>query len=254
MNAKKVIVSVLLSAALCALAAFGQGAAAPEDVLSIVRAIDAKQRSATSRQDMVMTTYPDMGDEGNKREFAIRSYSKGEDDSYMEFLEPRSIKGLRILGKGDDNWVFFPSTGRTRKIAGTSKKDSVQGVGGDFSYEDVGGGSFESKYDFRLLKSDSGSWTLEGVAKKKDAVYSKIVLTADKAKSLPTRIEFYTEEDGYFKDLVMTDFKVMGGRDAATRMTMVNLKKKSKTVVVVKAAEYDIQIDERYFNPSRFDK
>jgi hypothetical protein len=37
-------------------------------------------------------------------------------------------------------------------------------------------------------------------------------------------------------------------------MTMVNLKKKSRTVVLLKAAEYDIQIDEKYFNPSRFDK
>jgi len=201
-----------------------------------------------------MTTYPDMADEGNKREFTVRGWSRGDDESYMEFVEPKSIKGLRILGKGDDNWVFFPSTGRTRKIAGKSKKDSVQGVGGDFSYEDVGGGSFESKYDFRIIKSDASSWTLEGTAKKKDGVYSKVVVTADKARALPTKIEFYTEEEGHCKDLTMSDFKVMGGRDTAARMTMVNLKKKSKTVVVMKAAEYDIPVDEKYFNPSRFDK
>jgi hypothetical protein len=249
MKAKTIIISALLGAALRMGAAFAQ-----EDALSVVRAIDAKQRSATGRQEMTMVAYPDMGDEGNKREFTIKSYSRGDEDSYMEFLEPRSIRGLRILGKGNDNWVFFPSTGRTRKIAGTSKKDSVQGVGGDFSYEDIGGGSFESKYDFRILSSDAKSWTLEGSAKKKDGVYSKIVIAADKALSLPTKIEFYTEGDGHIKDLTMTDFKVMGGRDAATRMTMVNLKKKSKTVVLLKAAEYDVAIDERYFNPSRFDK
>jgi hypothetical protein len=249
MNAKRIIVAGLLGSAFLALRAVAQ-----EDALSVIRAIDAKQRNATARQEMIMTTYPDMADEGNKREFSIRGYSKGENDEYMEFLEPKSIKGLRILGKGDDNWVFFPSTGRTRKIAGKSKKDSVQGVGGDFSYEDIGSGSFEAKYDFRILQSDASSWTLEGVAKKKDSVYSKIIITADKARTLPTKIEFYTEEDGHFKDLSMSDFKVLGGRDTATRMTMVNLKKKSKTVVVIKAAEYDIQIDEKYFNPSRFDK
>jgi hypothetical protein len=253
MNARRIITAAALASALFSGAAFAQGGGA-EDALSVVRAIDAKQRSSTSRQDMTMITYPDMADEGNKREFSIRSFSMGDDDSYMEFVEPKSIKGLRILGKGDDNWVFFPSTGRTRKIAGKSKKDSVQGVGGDFSYEDVGGGSFESKYDFKIVKSDSSSWTLEGVAKKKDGVYSKVVIVADKARKLPTRIEFYTEDDGHFKDLTMSDFKVLGGRDAATRMTMVNLKKKSKTVVLLRAAEYDVQIDEKYFNPSRFDK
>jgi hypothetical protein len=260
MNVKRIISAAALASALIAVSAFGQGAGAGpdarvgEDAVSVIRAIDDKQRSATSRQDMTMITYPDMADESKKREFSIRSYSKGDDDGYMEFVEPKSIKGLRILSKGDDNWVFFPSTGRTRKIAGKSKKDSVQGVGGDFSYEDVGGGSFESKYDFKIVKSDSSSWNLEGIAKNKDGVYSRIVIVADKARKLPTKIEFYTEEDGHFKDLSMSDFKVLGGRDTATRMTMINLKKKSKTVVAIKAAEYDIQIDEKYFNPSRFDK
>ncbi len=260
MNARKKLALGIACAALCAGAAGAQGAAqgagagTAEEALAVIRAVDAKQRSASSRQDMVMTTYPDMADEGNKREFSIRSYSKGEDDGYMEFLEPKSIKGLRILSKGDDNWVFFPSTGRTRKIAGKSKKDSVQGVGGDFSYEDIGSGSFESKYAFTILKSDSSSWTLEGAAKAADAVYSRIVATIDKSRSLPTKIEFYTKEDGRFKELTMSDFKVLGGRDTPTRMTMVNLKKKSKTVVVVKAADYEVPIDEKYFNPSRFDK
>jgi hypothetical protein len=248
MKAKAIVVSAMLCSALCI------GAAAQEEALSVIRAIDAKQRSDTGRQEMVMTTYPDARDEGNKREFAIRGYSRGEEESYMEFLEPRGIRGLRILGKGDDNWVFFPSTGRTRKIAGKSKKDSVQGVGGDFSYEDIGGGTLEAKYDFKLIDSDAKTWTLEGRAKKKDAVYSKIVVVADKSLCLPVKMEFTTEEDGHFKDLTMTDFKPMGGRYTATRMTMVNLKKGSKTVVVIKAAEYDIAIDERYFNPSLFSK
>lgn len=233
-------------------AVFGQTVG--ENAASIVKAVDEKQRSASSRQDLIMTVYPDMADEGNKREFSIRSLSRGDNDSYMEFLEPKSIKGLRILSKGDDNWVFFPSTGRTRKIAGTSKKDSVQGVGGDFSYEDIGSGSFESKYDFTILKSDTASWVLEGKAKKIDAVYSKIVITIDRSKMLPTKIEFYTKEEGRYKELTMTDFKTLGGKETPTRMTMVNLKKKSKTLVVVKAADYDMPIDEKYFNPSRFDK
>jgi hypothetical protein len=225
-----------------------------ENAASIVKAVDEKQRSASSRQDLIMTVYPDMADEGNKREFSIRSLSRGDNDSYMEFLEPKSIKGLRILSKGDDNWVFFPSTGRTRKIAGTSKKDSVQGAGGDFSYEDIGSGSFESKYDFTILKSDTASWVLEGKAKKIDAVYSKIVITIDRSRMLPTKIEYYTKEEGRYKELTMTDFKTLGGKETPTRMTMVNLKKKSKTLVVVKAAEFDLTIDDKYFNPSRFDK
>jgi len=39
-----------------------------------------------------------------------------------------------------------------------------------------------------------------------------------------------------------------------TRMTMTNLIKQSKTVVIIHEAEYDVPIDEKYFNPMRFYK
>jgi hypothetical protein len=225
-----------------------------EDALTIIRKVDAKMHSDTERQEMTMTVYPDMNDANNKREFSVAGYSRGDDDQFMEFVAPKTIKGLRVLGKGDDNWVYFPSTGRTRKIAGKSKKDSVQGVGGDFSYEDMGGGTFEKKYDFRLVNEDAKTWILEGPSKKPDSAYSKAVITVDKANFLPKKIEYYTDEDGHYKDLLLEDVKVIGGRETATRMTMINLKKESKTVVAIRAAEYDIPVDDKYFNPSRFNK
>lgn len=225
-----------------------------QDALTIVRAVDAKQHSDTSRSEMTMITYPDMRDPSARREFTVLSYSKGDDDSYTEFLEPRTIRGLRILGKGGDNWVYFPSTGRTRKIAGKSKKESVQGVGGDFSYEDLGGGKLETKYDFRLVSESARAWVLEGLPKKPDSVYSKIVITVDKSSSLLAKVEYHTAEEGHYKDLVLTDVKVLGGRETATRMTMTNLKKESKTDVIIRTAEYDVPIDDKYFNPSRFNK
>ncbi len=227
---------------------------AAQDALTIIRAVDAKEHSDTSRSEMNMITYPDMHDANNKREFTVASYSRGADDEYMEFLAPKTIKGLRVLGRGDDNWVYFPSTGRTRKIAGKSKKESVQGVGGDFSYEDIGGGTLEKKYDFRLMNDDAKTWVLEGMSKKPDSVYSKIVITVDKTSSLTRKIEFYTREEGHYKDLVFADVKVLGGRETSTRMTMTNLSKESKTEVIIRAAEYDIPIDDKYFNPSRFNK
>jgi hypothetical protein len=247
----KIVFSIAFSAVLLFVFTVDLGA---EDALSIIRRVDAKQHSDTSRQEIAMTVYPDMHDAGNKREFTVADYSRGDDDEFMEFVTPKTIKGLRILGKGDDNWVYFPSTGRTRKIAGKSKKDTVQGVGGDFSYEDMGGGTLEKKYEFRLVSEDAGTWVLEGIAKKPDSVYSKTVITVDKSNYLMKKIEYYTEEDGHYKNLELADVKVMGGRETSTRMTMINLKKESKTVVVIRAAAYDIPVDDKYFNPSRFNK
>lgn len=240
------VVACVLSAA--------AGAYASEDALEIIRKVEEKQASESSKAELSMLVYPDAGDESNVREFKVLSYSRGEEDTYMQFIEPRAIRGLSILSKGDDQWVYFSSTGRVRKIAGKSKKESVRGVGGDFSYEDLSAGNWEEKYEFRVVDSDSRQWLLEGTAKKKDSVYTKVLITVDREKYLPLRIEYYTEEEGHYKDLEMSEIERMGDREVPTRMVMSNYAKNSKTVIITHAMEHDVPIDDKYFNPTRFYK
>jgi hypothetical protein len=201
-----------------------------------------------------MLVYPDAEDSGNVREFKVISYGRGDEDSYMQFIEPRSIKGLSILSRGGDQWVYFSSTGRVRKIAGKSKKQSVRGVGGDFSYEDLGAGNWEEKYDFIIVSSDSDEWVLEGMPKEKDPVYSRILISIDKDRYMATKIEYYTEDEGHYKDLEMSEIEEMGGREVPTRMVMKNYDKNSMTVILTHSMQHDVPIDEKYFNPTRFYK
>lgn len=226
---------------------------AEEDALSIIRKVDEIGKTTTSVAKMSMLTFPYSEDNSNYRDMKVLAYGQGEDDSYMEFISPKSIKGLRILSREGDQWVYFPSTGRVRKIASKSKDKSVQGVGGDFSYEDLGGGSMEEKYTFKILSSDKDSWTLEGIPIEESA-YSKILITINKDNYLTLKVEFYTEKDGHKKDLISEEFKTISGRLMPTRMIMTNLIKKSKTVVIIHEAEYDVPIDDKYFNPMRFYK
>jgi len=223
------------------------------NVLTIIRKVDEMGKTKTSVAKMSMLTFPYSEDNSNYRDMKVLAYGKGEDDSYMEFISPKSIKGLRILSRDGDQWVYFPSTGRVRKIASKSKDKSVQGVGGDFSYEDLGGGSMEEKYNFKILSSDKDSWTLEGIPIKESA-YSKIITTISKETYQAPKVEFYSEEDGHKKDLVVEEYKTISGRLMPTRMTMLNLIKQSKTVVIIHEAEYDVPIDDKYFNPMRFYK
>jgi hypothetical protein len=225
-----------------------------EDALSIIRKVDEKQWIETSKSELSMLVFPDAGDEKTVREFTVLTYGRGTEDSYMEFLSPRSIKGLKLLSRGDDQWIFFASTGRRRKIASSSKskKQSVRGVGGDFSYEDLGGGKLEEKYAFTIIKKSKNEWILDGKPKKEESVYSRIVVYVVKSNYLVSMIEYYTEEEGHYKDLMMEEVKRISGRETATRMVMINHEKESKTVVILLSAEYDISIDEKYFNPTRF--
>jgi hypothetical protein len=235
------------------LAAFSQ-VIAEQSALEIIREVERRQSAETSKAELSMLVYPDAGDSANVREFKVISYGRGEEDSYMQFIEPRSIKGLSILSRGGDQWVYFSSTGRVRKIAGKSKKQSVRGVGGDFSYEDLSAGNWEEKYDFRISSSDSKQWVLEGMSKEKDSVYSRILISIDRQRYLATKIEYYTEEEGHYKDLEMGEIKEMGGREVPTRMVMTNYDKNSMTVIITHAIQHDVPVDEKYFNPTRFYK
>lgn len=234
--------------------AWGTTVFAEDDALMIIRKMDEKQTSDTSKTIMSMIVYKDADDESTAREMKVLSYGQGADDTYMEFLEPRTIKGLRILSKGDERWAFFPSTGRQRKIAGSAKKESVKGVGGDFSYEDMGGGTFEEKYTPKLLETQEAYWIIEGTPKKTNAVYSKVRVAIDKQTYLPHKMEYYTDEDGHYKDMTLEDFKIISGRETATKTTMHTLTKNTKTVLLLHEAEYDLPVPDKYFDPNRFSK
>jgi hypothetical protein len=246
-------IKIVVAATVFVLATFSS-AFADEDAQEIIREVERRQSTETSKAELSMLVYPDAGDSGNVREFKVISYVRGEEDSYMQFIEPRSIKGLSILSRGGDQWVYFSSTGRVRKIAGKSKKQSVRGVGGDFSYEDLSGGNWEERYDFRISSSDSKQWVLEGTPKERDSVYSRVLISIDRQRYLATKIEYYTEEEGHYKDLEMSEIKEMGGREVPTRMVMKNYDKNSVTVIITHAMQHDVPIDDKYFNPTRFYK
>jgi hypothetical protein len=183
---------------------------AQDNALDIIRKVDELAKTNTSVSKMSMLTYPYAEDNANYREMQVLAYGKGDDNSYMEFITPKSIQGLRILSLEGDQWVYFPSTGRVRKIAAKSKDQSVQGVGGDFSYEDLGGGSMEENYTFNIAKSDAKSWTLEGIPIKESS-YSKVIVTVLKENYQTPKIEYYTTADGHKKDLIMEDYKTISG-------------------------------------------
>lgn len=222
---------------------------------AIVRRVDELEKSKSAKSTMEMTVRP--ADGSAPRTFSVLSYERSGagDPSLIEFVEPRSVRGLRILSKGSDSWVFFPSTGRVRKIAGSSRSGSVQGVGGDFSYDDLGGGAWADDYEFRVVSEDESVWELEGKRTAEDAAYDSVKLRVDKKLELPLLASFAKEkEGGYYKELSFSAHRDFGGRTRAAEMLMKNLKKGSSTLVVLKQAAFDLPLEDKLFDPSRFDK
>jgi hypothetical protein len=227
---------------------------AAETAEQIMRKVDDNQHAASSIMKMSLQIYPTM-DSSNRRDFLVKSIGRGEEDSYMEFVAPRSIKGLRVLSLEDSIRVYFPSTGRLRRITGKSKGGSVGGVGGDFSYEDMGSGTFSENYtSLQVVSEDSGSWVIKGIPTDRDSSYSQVLFHIDRAKYLPVKIEYFTGDNNHRKSLAFSGFHTFNGNEIATRMTMVNHQKNRKTVIEIHDVAFNIPLEDKYFNPNRFYK
>ena len=76
------------------------------------------------------------------------------DRSLVRFTHPADIKGTAFLvweqpNADDERFLYLPSLGRVRRIAGSEAQESF--VGSDLTYEDIGGREFEN-YTYRLIE------------------------------------------------------------------------------------------------------
>jgi hypothetical protein len=159
---------------------------------------------------------------------------------------------MKILSLDEEVRVYFPSTGRVRRLTGSGKSGSVGGLGGDFSYEDMSGGDRVNDYAFTLLSETETEWKIEGVPTDEDISYSKVLFYIDRQKLLPLKIEYFTEEDGHTKTMTADRIEKVSGRHTPMLITMENHEDRKKTVIKVHETDFDVNPPDRYFNPTRF--
>lgn len=228
-------------------------AAQDKTALEIIRAVDRNARSESSELSFSMEIYSSEG--STPRVFAITSFENTDGDSLVEFSKPRTVQGMRILTRENASWVFFPSTGRVRKIASGSRSGSVQGVGGDFSYGDLANDSWEDSYSWTKTGEDNESWVLEGTRTDPDAAYDRVELTVSKEIGMTTFARFALEtKGGYYKELELINYRDYSGNLRAEKMIMRNTRKGSFTTVTLTAAQFNRQLPEALFDPARFNR
>jgi Outer membrane lipoprotein-sorting protein len=225
---------------------------ADESAGEIIRKVDGNLSAATETAVLRMTVIDDISDPGSSRSFEADSIARGADDSVLVFREPRRMAGLSILSREDGQWVYFPSTGRVRKLSGAARKESVSGVGGDFSYEDLGGGNWGDTYSFRLLGGTEECWTLEGVPTDREISYRRIEMEVGKADFLVRRIRFFTEGTEPEKILTVEEVRDFEGRRRPAVMTMENAAKKSRTRIEFLEMSFDHPLTDERFHPRLF--
>lgn len=224
------------------------GAWASDDARGILRESEARHRTKSQQYAGELTVVSRDGKVRRKGWKSFREGYAGDAKSLVRFTDPPEVKGVGFLslarpGKNPDQWLYLPSMKRERRIATQDRDASF--VGTDFSYEDME--EFDqAKYDLAL----KGEQTVDGQSchviearpdeKAGKSVYERRVVFVRKDLNYLIREDLYRKGEGEpAKRFVLADLQNVEGHWVARRLEMTDLKKGSRTTVVLKEISFD---------------
>lgn len=222
-------------------------AAAPDGPSLIARVNALLNRKSVFMKNVMTVT----DSSGRERKLAYESRGRDYNEKTLIcYSAPARIRGQAILmlNNADDIWMYFARTGRVRKLATHAKRNSMEGS--DFSFEDIGGGNlFVTDYSSRL----EGEEPVNGVACYRlrltrkpgsSSAYATLVMRIRKSDCYPLVIEYFkgagkTTPD---KRLLLSAIVPVQGVPTARRLTMLDLRDRSSTVITVEVVDYKSDI------------
>ncbi len=244
-------------------------AAGPPDARAIMQAVDDRDDGDDGISDIEMIL---IDKRGNKRLRKIRSFSKdfGEDDyQLMFFLSPADLKDTAFLtydydddDRDDDQWLYLPALGKTKRIATRDKSGSF--MGSDLSYADMTQRPLDY-YDYKILDEIDVNgvpvWVIEAIPRSQDEIdetgYTKTVSFVRKDNYVVIRAKSWVKKGRRHKYLDVKKLELIDGIWVATEMTMTTKKGKEilhKTILKNKNVRFDQDLDEALFSTRRLEK
>lgn len=224
---------------------------------AIARQVQERDTGRDSRVSMRMTLVDRRGRE-RRRALTITALRGGPgrpvpgDRTLLHFTLPIDIRGTGFLvwehpNADDERFLYLPSLGRVRRIAGSEAQESF--VGSDFTYEDIGGRELED-YTYALLAEEEtwtapdGSrhavWRLESRSRKAGARFPRVVSLIRKDLAIAVRAEIFNRRNERQKTFDAKRVEKVDGYWTVTSMTMSDALEGTRTDLVVEKAEYDI--------------
>lgn len=180
------------------------------------------------------------------------------------FTYPNDIRGTGFLvwerpGAEDERFLYLPSLGRVRRIAGAETQESF--VGSDFTYEDIGGREFdEYTYAFAGADGTSASWTppsggapqpawrLESRRKDATADFPRVVSLVLKDTLVVVYADVFNRRDERQKVYTVRRLDRAGGIWTVMDSEMSNALEKTRTELAVESIDYNVGLTEADFS------
>ena len=178
----------------------------------------------------------------------------------IRFSFPNDIRGTGFLvlehsKAEDERFLYLPSLGRVRRIAGSETQESF--VGSDFTYEDIGGREFD-EYTYAILEENASwtapaggparpAWRLESRRKDASAQFPRIVSLVLKDSFMVVSADIHNRRDEKQKVYTVRRLEQVQGIWTAMDAEMTNALERSRTELTIEKAEYNVGLKEPDF-------
>jgi len=220
----------------------------------ILEKIDQNFESETLISTSTMSIHSRRG----TRTIKAKSYARGTNDAFTEYLFPVREKGTKMLKLDDQLWIYTPMADRIIKISGHMLRQSV--MGSDLSYEDfMTNESLEKDYKAEISGQDTVNnrpcWVLELTAVSDDASYHKQEVRVDKERFLILKASRFARSGKLLKTTKIEKVFKAEGRWYPRKIVFKDELKKGKgTEFIIESVEFNKKIPAYLFSKAALKK
>ncbi|HYT69560.1 MAG TPA: outer membrane lipoprotein-sorting protein [Vicinamibacterales bacterium] len=226
----------------------------------IARNVQDRNTGKDSRADLRMRLFDRRGRARERALTLLTLRRTAGDRALIRFTYPNDIRGTGFLvwehpQAEDERFLYLPSLGRVRRIAGSEAQESF--VGSDFSYEDIGGREFDD-YKYSLV-DESAIWSapdgssrpayrLESRRKDGSVEFPRVVSLVLKDSFVIVQADIYNRRNEKQKAYVVKRLQQVQDIWTVFESVMTNDLDKTRTELVVEKVAYNTGLTENAFS------
>ncbi len=186
------------------------------------------------------------------RSVESRSWIKGDEKSFTEYLAPPREAGTKMLKLEDQLWTYSPSTDRTIRISGHMLRQSV--MGSDLSYEDL----MEDRklthiYSAKVIEEEEyegrACWVLELTSKVEDVTYHSRKIWVDKERFVALKEDRFAKGGKLLKRTEVKDVQRLEGRWVPRKIVFKDMLKTGEgTEFILEDVQFNAEIPDHVFS------
>jgi hypothetical protein len=182
------------------------------------------------------------------------------DRMLLRFSYPNDIRGTGFLvwehpDADDERFLYLPSLGRVRRIAGSETQESF--VGSDFTYEDIGGREL-GEYTYSIADENASwtppsggpprpAWRLESKRKDASAQFPRVVSIVLKDTFVVVAADIYNRRNEKQKVYTVRRLEQIEGIWTVMDAQIANSLDKTRTDLVMEKMDYNVGLKEADF-------